>query len=301
MPEPICADSSAAPCFENTSTVKKLEIESDRSDNVYATFIVKPIIKCVHSAQAAASSHSHLAPSLNRIPFCLTTAGVWLTANIIKLCGLSLSVEWNWKHILRWQSPITFCVRVFTALELFHFIIPLKLPPSKTNRQQRPQQQQQQHSRPCHPCIAGGGEGSFQAAVNSSFCLGKGLMPIQTTGAVSFFNHHTEKQGRPTSSSPSAMFVTITQKDNSPLVSLRGKTLRLKNLSFMTPAGNVQLAESHVVILQHSQWIWETRMRDYLMLHPFKRPIQPNQSILINEEMTDEIPSAAAKVSCIRT
>lgn len=51
-------------------------------------------------------------------------------------------------------------------------------------------QQQQQHSGPWQPCIAGVcvcGEGSFQAAVNSSFCLGKRLMPIQTTGAVRFF------------------------------------------------------------------------------------------------------------------
>lgn len=99
------------------------------------------------------------------------------------------SISWG---VLRWQSPITFCVQVFTALELFHFIIPLKLPPSKTNRQQR-LQPQQQHGRPCHPCIAGGGKGSFQAAVNSSFCLGKRFMPIQTTGAVSFFSHLSEK------------------------------------------------------------------------------------------------------------
>lgn len=34
----------------------------------------------------------------------------------------------------------------------------------------------------------------------------------------------------------------------------------------------------------------------------FERPIQPNQSILINAEMTaDEIPSAAAKPSCVKT
>lgn len=68
---------------------------------------------------------------------------------------------WSWIEsiscgVLQWQSPITFCVQAFTALELFHFIIALKLPPSKANRQQR---QWQQHSRPCHPCTAGG---SFQ-------------------------------------------------------------------------------------------------------------------------------------------
>lgn len=90
---------------------------------------------------------------------------------------------WSWIEsiscgVLQWQSPITFCVQAFTALELFHFIIALKLPPSKANRQQR---QWQQHSRPCHPCTAGG---SFQAAENSSFLSGgKRFMSIQTTGA----------------------------------------------------------------------------------------------------------------------
>lgn len=54
---------------------------------------MRPIRRRARSAQAAASSHSHLAPTLNRIPFCSTTAGVWLTANIIKLCGLPLSLS----------------------------------------------------------------------------------------------------------------------------------------------------------------------------------------------------------------
>lgn len=44
--------------------------------------------KYVYSAKAASFSLSYLALCLNKIPFLCTAAGVWLTANIIKLCGL---------------------------------------------------------------------------------------------------------------------------------------------------------------------------------------------------------------------
>lgn len=93
--------------------------------------------------------------------------GVWLTANFagpVSLRGAELKAYRarlsGGNHLLR--------ASVCTALELFHFIIALKLPPSKAERQQR---QRQQHSGPCHPRTAGGEP--FQAAVNSSFCLGK--------------------------------------------------------------------------------------------------------------------------------
>ena len=127
-----------------------------------------------------ATSH----PCRNRIPFRSTTAGAWLTANIIKLCGLSLrgvELKAYRARVLRRQSPITLCVQVFTALELFHFIITLKLPPSE-------------------PTGGGGGGGGTEGRVTravrgeilpgcSEFLVlsGNRFMSIQTTGAVSSF------------------------------------------------------------------------------------------------------------------
>lgn len=46
---------------------------------------------------------------------------------------------------------------------------------------------------------------------------------------------------------------------------------------------------SDKITLQPSQWVQEIRTRDYLTQLQFKRPIQPDQSILINGEMKEEL------------
>lgn len=123
-------------------------------------------------------------PSLSatRVPFWLTTAGARLTANIIKLWGLSLcgvqlkayraeffggslQLPCVCKCSLRWNFSIS----------LLHSSTP---PP--------PIESQPAAVQRTVSSVHRGGQGSFQAAVNSSFCLGKRFMSIQTTGAVSF-------------------------------------------------------------------------------------------------------------------
>lgn len=129
--------------------------------------------------------------------------GVWLTANFagpVSLRGAELKAYRarlsGGNHLLR--------ASVCTALELFHFIIALKLPPSKADRQQ--QQQRQQHSGPCHPRTAGGE--TFPSCSEFLILSGKRFMSIQTAGAVS---RSLCKGGRATLGSPMAVFVTITR------------------------------------------------------------------------------------------
>jgi len=136
-----------------------------------------------------------------KIPFCCTGAGICSTAaNIIKLCGLSLcGVEMKAYRAEFFSGSLQLlsACKVFTALELFHFIITLKLPPSKADQQQ--QRWQQKHSRPCHPCTAGG---SFEAVESYTFCLGKDLCLYKPQVQCVFLKPPQSKEGRATNTQP---------------------------------------------------------------------------------------------------
>lgn len=129
----------------------------------------------MHLTQAAAFSLCHQGPILVDYSRCSVNSKHNQTLRSVSLWSAIESISCR---VLWWQSPITLCVQVFTALELFHFIITLKHPP--------PIESQPAAVQRTVSSVHRGGQGSFQAAVNSSFCLGKRFMSIQTTGAVSF-------------------------------------------------------------------------------------------------------------------
>lgn len=204
------------------------------------------------------------------------------------------------------KSPITFCVRVFTALELFpfhHYVQPAPIESQPVAVEAVAAVAAQRTMSSMHH------RGIFPSCSEFLVLSGKRFMSIQTAGAGTWFflNHHSERGAGQHSAPPRLCLSQLLGRSTFPTISLRGKTEARKTrlfffFFFLTPPQEMfQLARkaTDTIVLRRSQWIWETRMRDYLMQLPFKRPIQSNQSILINGEMTgDEIPPAAAKLMC---
>lgn len=90
-------------------------------------------------------------PCLSRISFCSSMAGAWLTANIIKPCGLSLCGE-EWK---------VYCIVQSSSLAISNYFVMCKcslhwnISISSLHSCCPHQKPTSTHSRPCHLCNAG--------------------------------------------------------------------------------------------------------------------------------------------------
>lgn len=184
MPEPICAVCCACPCVLKTPQQWKLEIESNWNNNVDATFIIKqPKLPPSHSP--------YLAPGLSRIPFRSATTGVWLTANIIKLCGLSICGA-ELKAVL-WVAISNYLLRASVhcagTFPFHHYTqaAPIQSQPAAAVAKAAAATQQ---------TVSSMHHGGIFPSCNEFLVLsGKRFMSIQTAGAARFFllNHHSEK------------------------------------------------------------------------------------------------------------
>lgn len=173
MPEPICAGSCACPCVLKTPQQWKLEIESNWNNNVDATFIIK---------------QPPFSPCLNRIPFRGTTAGVkskhnqtlrsvylWSRIESSSLVAIS-------NYLLRASVHCagTFPFHHYTQAAL------IQSQPAAAAAAATQQTVSSVHRR-----------GTVQAAVNSSFCLGKDSCLYKPQVQWGFFSEtNTVKRGQ---------------------------------------------------------------------------------------------------------